>query len=151
MQTTPIPNICPRHTLIHANHTHTQCMLTSHIIHANHTHTQDSHKADGTCPGPCWLLECDRCSLTCQSVDSPRQATLLLVAAALNWYRANVRLDQFGDTQPRPAPLLECPVLGVWSTGDFGVLEAQMKGSERYAQLTTHSCQQAIHLHHVTL
>lgn len=54
------------------------------------------------------------------------------VAAALNWYRANVRLDQFGDTQPRPAPLIMCPVLGVWSTGDFGVLEAQMKGSERY-------------------
>ena len=74
------------------------------------------------------------------------------MAAALNWYRANVRLDQFGDTQPRPAPLLECPVLGVWSTGDFGVLEAQMKGSERYeAPLTTHSYKQAVPLHHVTL
>lgn len=52
-------------------------------------------------------------------------------AAALNWYRANVQLEQFGDTKPRPAPLICCPVLGVWSTKDFGVLEEQMKGSGR--------------------
>lgn len=54
------------------------------------------------------------------------------VPAALNWYRANVQLEQFGDTKPRPAPLLLCPVMGVWSCGDQGVLEAQMKASARY-------------------
>ncbi len=52
--------------------------------------------------------------------------------AALNWYRANVQLEQFGDTKPRPAPLLRCPVLGVWSTRDAGVLEEQMTASARY-------------------
>ena len=51
--------------------------------------------------------------------------------AALNWYRANVQLEQFGDTRPRAAPLLRCPVLGVWSTGDAGVLEQQMTASAR--------------------
>ena len=51
--------------------------------------------------------------------------------AALNWYRANVQLAQFGDTKPRAAPLLQCPVLGVWSCGDQGVLEEQMKASAR--------------------
>lgn len=52
--------------------------------------------------------------------------------AALNWYRANVQLEQFGDTKPRPAPLLRCPVMGIWSCGDQGVLEAQMKASARF-------------------
>ncbi|DBB02276.1 TPA: hypothetical protein ACH3X3_011296 [Trebouxia sp. C0006] len=54
------------------------------------------------------------------------------LTAALNWYRANVQLEQFGDTQPRPAPLLRCPVLGVWSSRDAGVLEEQMTASARY-------------------
>ncbi|KAL0022164.1 hypothetical protein WJX77_001810 [Trebouxia sp. C0004] len=56
------------------------------------------------------------------------------LTAALNWYRANVQLEQFGDTKPRPAPLLRCPVLGVWSTRDAGVLEEQMTASARYVE-----------------
>ncbi|DBA71621.1 TPA: hypothetical protein ACH3X2_001082 [Trebouxia sp. C0005] len=56
------------------------------------------------------------------------------LTAALNWYRANVQLEQFGDTQPRPAPLLRCPVLGVWSTKDAGVLQEQMTASARYVE-----------------
>ena len=55
-----------------------------------------------------------------------------LLRAALNWYRANVQLEQFGDTKPRPAPLLRCPVMGIWSCRDQGVLEEQMKASARF-------------------
>lgn len=56
------------------------------------------------------------------------------LTSALNWYRANVQLEQFGDTKPRPAPLLKCPVMGVWSTKDSGVLEEQMTASARYVE-----------------
>ncbi|KAL3139244.1 hypothetical protein ABBQ32_006012 [Trebouxia sp. C0010 RCD-2024] len=74
--------------------------------------------------------------------DDPQVATEYIaelsrpgaLTAALNWYRANVQLEQFGDTKPRPAPLLRCPVMGIWSCGDQGVLEAQMKASARYVQ-----------------
>ena len=71
-------------------------------------------------------------SFRMQANQATARHNLYLCTAALNWYRANVQLEQFGDTQPRPAPLLRCPVLGVWSSRDAGVLEEQMTASARY-------------------
>ena len=34
--------------------------------------------------------------------------------------------------EPPPLPRIACPVLGVWSTGDIALTEAQMKNSEQY-------------------
>jgi pimeloyl-ACP methyl ester carboxylesterase len=51
--------------------------------------------------------------------------------AHLLWYRANVAPDAF--VRPVPAlPLVEMPVLGIWSSGDFALTEHQMTSSESY-------------------
>jgi pimeloyl-ACP methyl ester carboxylesterase len=51
--------------------------------------------------------------------------------AHLLWYRANVAPDAF--VRPGPAlPLIEMPVLGIWSSGDFALTEHQMTSSERH-------------------
>ena len=51
------------------------------------------------------------------------------LTAALNWYRANTR--GFGKRITEPVfPLINLPVLGIWSTGDHHLLEAQMKESQ---------------------
>ncbi|MBL6750437.1 MAG: alpha/beta fold hydrolase [Nevskia sp.] len=49
------------------------------------------------------------------------------LTAALNWYRANLRM-----ILPRNWPAVEVPVLGVWSSRDIALCEAQMTASERY-------------------
>lgn len=57
------------------------------------------------------------------------------LTAALNWYRANTQAWHFGQTEPWPvseASLIQCPVLGVWSTKDTALLERQMTESARY-------------------
>lgn len=54
------------------------------------------------------------------------------LTAALNWYRANVSAEFFGQLNPQPLPPVECPVLGVWSDGDPHCGEAQMLASQRY-------------------
>lgn len=54
------------------------------------------------------------------------------VTAALNWYRANISAESFGQLNPQPLPPVECPVLGVWSDGDHHCGEAQMLASQRY-------------------
>jgi pimeloyl-ACP methyl ester carboxylesterase len=52
---------------------------------------------------------------------------------ALNWYRANVHPRRL--LEPPPAlPPIAAPTLGVWSTGDIALLEAQMTASA--AQVT---------------
>lgn len=57
------------------------------------------------------------------------------LTAALHWYRANTQARHFGQTQRWPvssASRVSCPVLGVWSTADTALLEAQMTGSAAY-------------------
>jgi pimeloyl-ACP methyl ester carboxylesterase len=49
----------------------------------------------------------------------------------LNWYRANVHPRIL--IEPPPAlPPVTVPTLGVWSSGDFALTEAQMAGSGRF-------------------
>jgi pimeloyl-ACP methyl ester carboxylesterase len=51
------------------------------------------------------------------------------LTAALNWYRANTK--GFGKRITEPVfPLINIPVMGVWSTDDHHLLEAQMKKSK---------------------
>jgi pimeloyl-ACP methyl ester carboxylesterase len=51
------------------------------------------------------------------------------LTAALNWYRANLSAEAFGQATPMPLPEVGCPVLGVWSDGDVHCGEAQMLAS----------------------
>lgn len=51
--------------------------------------------------------------------------------AHLRWYRANIPPDVF-VAEPRALPPVEVPVLGVWSSGDFALTEAQMTNSAGY-------------------
>ncbi len=49
----------------------------------------------------------------------------------LNWYRANVHPRVL--VEPPPAiPPVTVPTLGVWSSGDFALTEAQMTGSSEF-------------------
>jgi pimeloyl-ACP methyl ester carboxylesterase len=51
--------------------------------------------------------------------------------AHLLWYRANVAPDAF--VRPAPTlPLVEMPVLGIWSSGDFALTEHQMTSSRNF-------------------
>jgi len=53
------------------------------------------------------------------------------LTASLGWYRANAHPRTLvGD--PPAVPHVAAAVLGVWSTGDVALTEAQMKSSERY-------------------
>ncbi|WIA18609.1 hypothetical protein OEZ85_003315 [Tetradesmus obliquus] len=57
------------------------------------------------------------------------------LTAALNWYCANTQARHFGQTKPWPVnkqSRVACPVLGVWSSGDTALLEAQMTESAAY-------------------
>jgi pimeloyl-ACP methyl ester carboxylesterase len=47
---------------------------------------------------------------------------------ALNWYRANVPPRTFVEP-PLELPPVQAPTMGVWSSGDFALTEAQMLGS----------------------
>jgi pimeloyl-ACP methyl ester carboxylesterase len=49
------------------------------------------------------------------------------LTAALNYYRANLKLGL-----PRQYPPVTVPVLGIWSSGDVALTEAQMKDSARH-------------------
>jgi len=60
---------------------------------------------------------------------------------ALNWYRANVPPDSY-VAQPIPLPKVQAPTLGIWSTEDIALTEAQMtisasqvEGPWRYERL----------------
>jgi pimeloyl-ACP methyl ester carboxylesterase len=49
----------------------------------------------------------------------------------LNWYRANVHPRVLIEPPPTLPPVA-VPTLGVWSSGDFALTEAQMTGSEQF-------------------
>ncbi len=52
---------------------------------------------------------------------------------ALNWYRANLPPESW--VAPPPAlPPVRCPALGIWSSGDFALLEPQMTASAAYCE-----------------
>jgi pimeloyl-ACP methyl ester carboxylesterase len=51
----------------------------------------------------------------------------------LNWYRANVPPRTLVDP-PLELPPVTVPTLGVWSTGDFALTEAQMTGSSEFVK-----------------
>jgi len=53
------------------------------------------------------------------------------MSAHLRWYRANVAMDAFIADPPALAPI-DVPALGIWSSGDFALTEAQMTGSHAY-------------------
>ena len=50
------------------------------------------------------------------------------LTAALNWYRANLPPETWVDPPPTLPPV-RCPAMGVWSSGDFALLEPQMTAS----------------------
>lgn len=49
----------------------------------------------------------------------------------LNWYRANIPPEAFVGP-PMELPPIQAPVMGVWSSGDFALTEAQMTGSAAF-------------------
>lgn len=54
------------------------------------------------------------------------------LSAGLNWYRANISPDTFaGNGRYLELPLITCPTMGVWSSGDTLLGEVQMTGSEQ--------------------
>jgi pimeloyl-ACP methyl ester carboxylesterase len=79
---------------------------------------------DGAGPGQ--DPDCDR-----QVAELSRPGAL---TAGLNWYRANVDPATFVRSGPirSSLPPVACPTMGVWSTDDFAVAEAQMTGSQRF-------------------
>jgi pimeloyl-ACP methyl ester carboxylesterase len=50
---------------------------------------------------------------------------------ALNWYRANVPPQSLLGP-PMELPPVQAPTMGVWSTGDIALTEAQMTGSAKH-------------------
>jgi pimeloyl-ACP methyl ester carboxylesterase len=54
------------------------------------------------------------------------------LTAGLNWYRANIAPELFGRTGPPDLPHVSCPVMGVWSTGDAYLTEAQVVESRQF-------------------
>lgn len=50
---------------------------------------------------------------------------------ALNWYRANVPPRAWIDALPALPPV-QAPAMGIWSTGDVALTEAQMTGTEAF-------------------
>jgi pimeloyl-ACP methyl ester carboxylesterase len=56
------------------------------------------------------------------------------LTTGLNWYRANVNPATFVISDPTriSVPPVACPTMGVWSSGDFALTEAQMTGSQRF-------------------
>lgn len=53
------------------------------------------------------------------------------LTAGLNWYRANLHPRTWLEP-PIPFPQVQAPTMGVWSSGDFALDEAGMKGSGRF-------------------
>jgi pimeloyl-ACP methyl ester carboxylesterase len=55
------------------------------------------------------------------------------LSAGLNWYRANISPETFaGDGRGVTLPLVTCPTMGVWSSGDMALSELQMTASHQY-------------------
>jgi len=54
---------------------------------------------------------------------------------ALSWYRANVPPESWVGPALELPPV-QAPTMGVWSTGDFALTEAQMTGSKAHVSGT---------------
>jgi pimeloyl-ACP methyl ester carboxylesterase len=70
--------------------------------------------------------DCDR-----QIADLSRPDAL---TAALNWYRANIRPESYFTViaPARRPPPISCPTMGIWSSGDNFLGEAQMRESSAF-------------------
>lgn len=55
------------------------------------------------------------------------------LTAALNWYRANVPPESWIAERPELPPV-KAPTLGIWSSNDFALSEAQMVESHRFVE-----------------
>ena len=53
------------------------------------------------------------------------------LTAALNWYRANVPPESW-IAEPLELPSIAVPTMGIWSSHDFALTEAQMTNSEEF-------------------
>jgi pimeloyl-ACP methyl ester carboxylesterase len=53
------------------------------------------------------------------------------LTAALNWYRANVHPRTLVEP-PLVLPQIQAPTMGVWSSGDFALVESGMTSSSKY-------------------
>jgi pimeloyl-ACP methyl ester carboxylesterase len=72
-----------------------------------------------------------------QDPDADRQVAGLsrpgALTAGLNWYRANIDPANFvADGEGSSLPPVSCPTMGIWTSDDFALTEAQMTGSERF-------------------
>jgi pimeloyl-ACP methyl ester carboxylesterase len=72
-----------------------------------------------------------------QDPDADRQVAGLsrpgVLTAGLNWYRANIDPASFvADGEGSSLPPVSCPTMGIWTSDDFALTEAQMTGSERF-------------------
>lgn len=88
---------------------------------------EDTLRRDGWALLRLWLREQGDIERYPTDLDRPGALT-----AALNWYRANLTAEAFGQLNPKPGPPVKCPVLGVWSDGDRYCGEAQMLASQRH-------------------
>ncbi|MET0188487.1 MAG: alpha/beta hydrolase [Pseudonocardia sediminis] len=68
-------------------------------------------------------------ALARQIADLSRPGAL---TASLNWYRANLDPATFAGVAPPALPRIDRPVLGVWSSRDMALTEAQMTGSAAF-------------------
>jgi pimeloyl-ACP methyl ester carboxylesterase len=53
------------------------------------------------------------------------------ITPGLNWYRANVPPETLLSGVP-PLPPVQSPTMGIWSSGDIALTEAQMTGSKAF-------------------
>ena len=94
-------------------------------------------RTEPLCPGhapPAGLPACTRNGLAHAARARPVPRSAGALSASLNLYRANVRAESFGATRFARFSRLEphIRVLGVWSSGDPALTEAQMRESARY-------------------
>ena len=66
--------------------------------------------------------------------SAPSWSSAGALAEAVKIYHHNVRPDSFGTTHFLPFPRVGMEVMGVWSSGDPALTEAQMAESARYVQ-----------------
>jgi pimeloyl-ACP methyl ester carboxylesterase len=55
------------------------------------------------------------------------------LTASFGWYRANAH-PRTVINPPPDLPPIRCPVMGIWSSNDTALTEAQMTGSEKYVE-----------------
>ncbi len=78
-----------------------------------------------------WGLEPGRTNADCerQIRDLSRPGALI---AGLNWYRANINPAFLARTEAVNGPKIHCPTMGVWSSADDFLGEAQMRDSAKF-------------------